>query len=211
MSSSYVPVQLRAPTDTELAALAVGSVVEVHQQQRDDDDANLLDGVILLLERTFGDLSARRNIIERALTDGTICGLASRAGCTLVPRLPDDSIRRHAESSSTRRAARGLSPEFPAQLEPMLHLLAHGGSESFKWLEDDLVSVDTKTGRCECMDCTYHGVLSAVMSGGQEDKRGTCKHDQLRRLCKEALAGDEATIAVRDRCTSYLCNYLWRW
>jgi hypothetical protein len=104
------------------------------------EELNLQDRVILLLERTFGDLSARRDVMVQAFTDGTICGFAHRAGCTLVPRMPDDSIRRHAESSTTRRAARGLSPEFPAQLEPMLHLLAHGGSESFKWLEDDLVS-----------------------------------------------------------------------
>ena len=89
----------------------------------------------------------------------------------------------------------------------MRKLLAHGGPLSFS--KEGFVSVHNATGRCECLDSTWHGVLSAPLTGNCDDDDGACKHDQLRLLCCEADASDAAAAVVRQRCSSYLCSFLY--
>ena len=69
--------------------------------------------------------------------------------------------------------------------------------------------MDCATGRCECFDSTWFGVLSAHLKGGDADDWGACKHDQLRLLCQQAHASSEAAITVRGHCATFLCNYLY--
>ena len=165
-----------------------------------------VDGFFQALEDELGDLSSRDDCIATAIEVFCRNVRASEAGCLLVPHLPSDAIRRHAEAATTRRTARGLAPQFPSGLRPVLELLAHGGKLSFS--EPELVSVDVETGRCECMDSTYHGVLSAVLTGERNDHRGACKHHQLGRLCQKAFQSAEAEAAVRDDCADFLCTYI---
>lgn len=209
MSSSFHQLQLRPPDDGELRALVISACMTIHQQQRaamQVPEAGVSD-LRRFLEPELGDLSSRCTCINDALTEYACCSRARSAGCTLVPSLPNDSIRRHAEAAATRRAARGLSPEFPSELQRMLELLKHGGPLSFS--KDGFMSVHNATGRCQCLDSTWHGVLSAPLTGNADDLDGACKHDQLRLLHEEASASAEAALAVRERCAAFLCDYIY--
>ena len=219
MSSQFRQLPIRSPTNAELTKLAIGACFSIHEQQIADnvplgERGVSLSDVRLLIEPQLAvlyqggiDLYPHRACLKQGIDEYCLDSCARSAGCTLVPRLANDSIRRHAEAPSMHRTAHGLSPEFPAALKPMCQLLAHGGPLSFS--KDNYVSVDDATGRCECLDSTYHGVLSAVMMGGCDDERGACKHDQLRRLCLEAATSVAANAAVRERCAGYLCSYVY--
>ena len=159
------------------------------------------------LETEMADLTSRAMCIESAFDEYVLCIRARTAGCTLVPHFPANNIRRHAEPANLRRSTHGFAPEFPSELQPMRQLLAHGGSLSFS--EEDMLSVHNATGRCECVDSTYHGVLSTVMIGQCDDHRGACKHDQLRRLCCKAATSEEAAEEVKAHCADFLCDYLY--
>lgn len=200
MSSSFHTPQLRPPTDGELAAL-VTSICETTS-----DDTTFREIRQQLEEPLRTDLEPQKAVIKAAVQDYMLCRCVKAAACSLVPHLPDDNIRRHAEAATTRRVARGLSPEFPPELQPMRALLAHGGTLSFNRV--GYCAVEDSTGRCECFDSTYYGVLSAPLTGNSQDDDGACKHDQLRKLCKQASASSAAAAAVRDHCSSYLCCYL---
>lgn len=110
--------------------------------------------------------------------------------CVLVPSFNSTAIRRHSESSTTRRTDRGVEPPFPSRLEPMRQRLAYGGAHSFS--VPDMHSLDRTTHprRCSCLDSTYHGILCA---------HGGCKHDPFVDFVLEARASPEAEEAVRAR------------
>ena len=214
MSSDFrVHTELRSPTDAELAALVV-HCCQSHRQQLiddgvlDDDDRRLISAeqIAQLLENDLGDLSSRDACMTAAFDKFCRCMRAEQAGCILVPHLRNDSIHRHAEAATTRRGARGIAPTLPAELQPMCEVLAHGGPLSFS--EPAFLSVEKATGRCECPDSIWHGVLSATLRGQGDDTRGGCKHDQLSRLCQEAHQNDEAAVIVHKRCASFLCQFI---
>jgi len=110
--------------------------------------------------------------------------------CILVPSFNSTVVRRHAESSATRRTDRGVEPPFPPFLEPMRRALAYGGPRSFS--VPDMHSLDRSTHprRCSCLDSTYHGILCA---------HGGCKHDHFADMVLEARVSPDAEEAVRVR------------
>ena len=207
MSSALPQQPVRVPDDEELAALVRGAAVAALAESGAAERVlTLADDILPRLQPTFGDLVERRDCMFEALEEWGLNSCAKADGCTLVPRLGGDNIRRHAEAAATRRAARGLSPNFPAGLLPMLKELAHGGPLSDA--KAGYVSVENATGRCSCLDSVYHGVMSAELLGGFHDEDGACKHDQLRLLCREAAASEAAAERVRGRCVAYLCEYV---
>ena len=205
MSSSFRPPILRAASDEELQALVAGVCAAIANSEPPTDAISAAD-VRQRLEPVLGGLTLRTAIVQTSIDEFHWCQRARSAECTLVPHFPPDNVRRHAEAAATRRAARGVAPQFPAELQPMLQLLKHGGELSFA--KDGFLSVENVTGRCQCLDSTYLGVFSAHLSGGWHDERGKCKHDQLGHLCAEASTGPAAAAAVRVRCAAYVCNFM---
>ena len=124
-------------------------------------------------------------------------GLRS-VGCTGVKPFNNSSIRRHSEGAAERRTLPGVSPPFPAALQPMRCILAHGGTASFT-LGAGVHVLDDKTGRCTCLDSTYRGVLSAI---------GPCKHKYYQELVDEAESTTLALGEVHDRVLGELKRYL---
>ena len=225
MSSSFLPtpvplaMPMRAPTDQELTALVSGFCESVQLAISEDADADVHQQKI-----TLGTILARfvNNMPSVDIADRRDCITMAHAnwllnthvritfpGCSFVRRMGSkhgDCIRRHGEASSSLRSADAVHPDFPAQLEPMLKVLKHGGEGTSRhpiW-----ACIDNATGRCECLDSVYHGVMSVVLTGNCEDERGACKHHQLSKLCKEADGSKAAFETVHSRCAAFLCDYV---
>ena len=122
--------------------------------------------------------------------------------CALVPHFNDlDScLQRHAKGADLRAStlAKGRSPLFPPELQPMLKVLQHGGAESYR--HPLKVSVDLQLGSCECLDNVWKGVLGAVPK---------CKHRCLVQLCQDASESAIAAAEVRDDAAASLRSFVW--
>lgn len=139
------------------------------------------------------------------LANGGSSMMQIEGGCAIVPSFAgvDRCLRRHAEDAHlTSSAQRGKSPPFDQRLRGMLEKLAHGGEQSYLWTDEQCVSVEISTGRCECLDSTWHGVRGAL------GRAGGCKHARCMRLCLEARASPEAEAAVRVRAADHLRHFI---
>ena len=117
------------------------------------------------------------------------------AECTAVALCDDDCLAAHAESWANRRGGSAPRPARPPALDQAVAVVAHGGSATGTcgagWY-----SVCNETGRCECDDSLYRGVLAA---------EGPCKHELLRRLCVRAAA---AHAQVEAECLAGLASFV---
>lgn len=82
----------------------------------------------------------------------------------------DACLRRHANAD-------GYVPHLHKSLDQMRRQLSHAGPHSFQ--KPDAYAVDLATGRCECLESTYHGVTSS---------RGECKHVRYARAALRLIA-----------------------
>ena len=122
-------------------------------------------------------------------------------GCVIVPHFNglDDCLQRHALGADLRAGtiAKGRSPPFPSELQPMLEVLQHGGVESYR--RKDKVSIDLKTGGCECLDNVWKGLVGAVPS---------CKHRCLIRLLRSAHTSSQAAQTTRQHAAESLRSFV---
>ena len=122
-------------------------------------------------------------------------------GCAIVPHFNglDDCLQRHALGADLRAGtlAKGRSPPFPPELHSMLEVLQHGGSESYQ--RNNKVSIDLKTGGCECLDNVWKGLVGAVP---------WCKHRCLVRLLRSARTSPQAAATTRQRAAESLRSFV---
>ena len=107
--------------------------------------------------------------------------VAAPGECTAVASCDDGCLVTHAEAWGERRGGRAPRASRPAGLDAAVAAVAHGGTATGT-CGDGWHSVCNSTGRCECEDSLYRGILSA---------EGPCKHELVRRLCARAAAEPE--------------------